>query len=160
LKQARDLYRQLAELEPENPIHAQNVAQLTAQLGDMGDKGAAAPVRSVVPEQLNEPEKTVGPRNLPEIEQAVESALTESELYQSYNAIPKAIDPLEKALPRAPEDVRLNQRLAALYVRSERYAEAAMRFATLRAVFEREGLVGEASQCAEMEQKYRARAAT
>jgi tetratricopeptide (TPR) repeat protein len=159
LSEARELYRHLAELEPENPIHSQNVAQIAAQLGDLGDNGEPAALQASMPEELDETERSVGPRNLPEIEQAIETALTESELYQSYNAIPKAIAPLEKTLKRAPEDVRLNQRLAALYVRSERYADAAARFALLRVIFDREGLENESTQCAEMEQKYRDRAA-
>src|SRR5438477_196850 len=82
--------------------------QRTAKLGDLGDKGEPAVPRttSTLPEQMDEPERAVGPRNLPEIEQAIENALTESELYQSYNSIPKSIAPLENALARAPEDVR------------------------------------------------------
>ena len=160
LAEAREIYHHLAQAEPENPTHHQNYARLAAELGEADPQVVklAPEEEAVVPEQLPDHEVSVPQQYLSQIEEAIESALTDSDLFQSYNAMPRAIAPLEAVLVRAPEDIRLNQRLAALYVRVERYADAAARFAVLRQVFEREHLESEAAQCAEMEQKYHARA--
>jgi tetratricopeptide (TPR) repeat protein len=162
LAEAREIYRHLAEVEPENPLHHQNYTRVATQMGETDTRpvNLAAEEEAVVPEQLPDHEVSVPQQYLSQIEEAIENALTDSELYQSYNAMPRAIAPLEAVLLKAPEDVRLNQRLAALYVRVERYADAADRFSMLRTVFEREHLESEAAQCAEMEQKYRERAGT
>jgi tetratricopeptide (TPR) repeat protein len=160
LAEARQIYRRLAEAEPENPVHHQNYARICSQMGEADTRPVhlAPEDEAVVPEQLPDHEVTVPQQYLAQIEEAIESALTDSDLYQSYNAMPRAIAPLEAVLQKAPEDIRVNQRLAALYVRVERYGDAAARFAVLRTVFEREHLESEAAQCAEMEQKYQARA--
>src|SRR5260370_35498617 len=58
------------------------------------------------------------------ISNAIKAALTEAELFESYNIPLKAIPPLEQVLPKAPRDAHLNHRLAALYSRSSRFQEA------------------------------------
>jgi len=128
LVQARDLYRDLAEMEPENPVHEQNFRQVIAKLGQ------DAAVRPLTPEQggqalLVDELETTAPAVVqefsPEVTAAVRAALTDSELFESYNIPAKAIVPLEKALPQAPRHVMLNQRLAALYARAGRFEQAA-----------------------------------
>src|SRR5690348_18384283 len=57
---------------------------------------------------------------------AVRAALTDAELFVSYNMPAKALGPLLSALPKAPSDLRLNQRLAALHTRAGRFSEAAV----------------------------------
>ena len=75
----------------------------------------------------------------PPTEKAIESALTDAELYVSYNVPSKAIPPLEAALPLAPQDVNLNQRLASLYARAERFADAARMYQNLSKIYEELG---------------------
>jgi hypothetical protein len=58
----------------------------------------------------------------------------------------KALGPLMAVLPIAPSDVRLNQRLAALYTRSERFADAAACCQTLATVYSQAGLTEEAAR--------------
>ena len=58
----------------------------------------------------------------------------------------KALGPLMAVLPIAPQDVRLNQRLAALYTRSEHFADAAACCHTLATVYSETGLAEEASR--------------
>ncbi len=60
-----------------------------------------------------------------ELEEEIQTALTESELFENYKASDRAIASLEAVLTSAPFDLRLNQHLAALYARNQRFADAA-----------------------------------
>ena len=142
LKKARDIYRELAELEPENPLHMQNYKQLAAKLGDdplarqMPKEQASAPMMvDELESAITEIEQTYPP----DVESAVRAALTDSELFDSYNLPAKSIAPLEAVLPKAPGDVRLNQRLAGLYRRANRLQDAARCCALLQKMFEAHG---------------------
>lgn len=156
LQQAADLYRELSEAEPENPLHQQNYRQVIARMGKdsatrelsteeggqalMVDELETAPV--VVQEY---------PRELAE---AIDAALTDSELFSSYNVPEKAIPPLEKVIPQAPNDVRLRQRLASLYARTDRFADAANACTVLADVHAIAGFAEQANQYREMAAKY------
>ena len=161
LPRARDLYNQLAALEPENPVHAQNYKQVSIRLGDdaanrplTADEGAQA----LMVDELEMDAPTVDQEYPSEVVRAIRTALTDSELLESYNLPTKAIAPLEAVLPSAPGDVLLNQRLASLYVRAERFSEAARCCDTLRAVYRKAGHRELAAQYAEMSAKYHERA--
>src|SRR5437588_12296713 len=79
----------------------------------------------------------------PAIEQAypesisaeVRAALTDAELFVSYNMPAKALGPLIAAMPKAPHDIRLNQRLLALHTRAGRFAEGAICCRSLEKVY-------------------------
>jgi tetratricopeptide (TPR) repeat protein len=161
LVRARDLYQQLAALEPENPVHAQNYKQVCLRLGDDAanrpltqDEGEQA----LMVDQLEVDAPAIGQEYPADLARAIRTALTDSELLESYNLPTKAIAPLEAALPRAPRDVLLNQRLASLYVRAERYSEAARCCDILRAVYRQAGRHQHAAQYGEMSAKYHERA--
>ncbi|MBV9088224.1 MAG: tetratricopeptide repeat protein, partial [Acidobacteriaceae bacterium] len=127
LARARDLYKQLAEVEPDNPVHLQNYNQVRERMGEnpqarampAGDADAAFMVDELESSLVVE---TSYPR---EVMEAVKSAITDSELLDSYNLQKKALAPLEAVLPEAPLHPMLNQRLASLYAREERFSEAA-----------------------------------
>lgn len=154
LDRAQALYCELAEIEPENTLHQQTLVELARQTG-------AHPVideTSAVAESLTSADASAVAEKYPkEVAQAIEAALTDSELFQSYNSPARAIAALEAVLAQAPKDTALNHRLAALYVRSERYLDAAECFAVLRSAYEQEGRTDDAQQCAAMEEKYRQR---
>ncbi len=161
LARARDLYQQLAALEPENPLHAQNYKQVCVRLGNDAatrpltrDEGAQA----LMVDELEIDAPTVDQEYPAELARAIRTALTDSELLDSYNLPAKAIAPLEAALPSAPRDALLNQRLASLYVRAERYSEAARCCDILRAVYSQAGHHQLAAQYGEMSAKYHQRA--
>jgi hypothetical protein len=63
-------------------------------------------------------------------------------------------------LPQAPNDVRLNQRLAALHTRAGRFAEAAVCCHTLQTVYSDAGYPEEATRYGELAQRYEQRSAT
>lgn len=160
--QARDLYKELSELEPENPLHSQNYNQMLSKLGEdsmirpltVEESGQALMV-----EELEHTATPVHQEYTPTVEKAIEAALTDAELFISYNVPLKAIAPLETVLPIAPRDLRLNQRLASLYLRAGRYADAVKTCKLLSELFAEFGHQTEAESYAEEAQKYRARAA-
>ena len=147
LSRARDLYQGLAEQEPQNPIHMQNYQQVVGMMGGTaGSKLLTVEEGIVLVEELEATAPPVDQQYSPEIANALRAALTDTELFISYNMPDKAYGPLMAVLPIAPSDVRLNQRLAALYTRSERFGEAAACCRTLASVYSEAALTEEASR--------------
>jgi tetratricopeptide (TPR) repeat protein len=159
IARARDYYQKLTALEPNNTQHVQNYHQCLARLS--GDtSGAAQPMdqgsQAVAIEEVQtstEVEQTLAP----ETADAVEAALTDAELFDSYNLATKAIGPLEKVLPRAPRDIRINRRLVSLYARSGRMKEAAERCRVLESVYLEAGAASDAAQFADLAARYQER---
>ena len=150
LEKARDLYKGLADLEPGNPLHMQNYRQVMVRLGQ---DVAARPTEPDQSEQaffIEELAEQTGPSlqqsYTPAIAETINSALTESELYESYGKAQQALQLLESALKKAPEDVRLNQRLASIYLRNGRSDDAAKCYILLSQIFNKVGKKEEASQ--------------
>src|SRR5581483_11246508 len=162
LARARDLYRELAQLEPENPIHDQNYRQTIARLGEdaaVRPLSAQEAGQAFMVDELEVSAPAIEQGHPPPLEDAIKAAVTEAELLDSYNLLPKAIATLEAALPRAPRDARLNQRLASLYARTGRMAEAANCCDTLASVYRDAGHTERALEYSELAAKYRERAA-
>ncbi len=162
LARARDLYRELAQLEPENPIHDQNYRKTIARLGEdaaVRPLSAQEAGQAFMVDELEVSASAIEQGHPPPLEDAIKAAVTEAELLDSYNLLPKAIATLEAALPRAPRDARLNQRLASLYARTERMAEAANCCDTLASVYRDAGHTERALEYSELAAKYRERAA-
>src|SRR5579864_4040865 len=158
---ARDLYKQLTEMEPENALHAQSYRQMLAKLGEDSATRILTPeeaAQAFMVEELDETAPSVHQTYDPPTEKAIESALTDAELYVSYNVPSKAIPPLEAALPLAPQDVNLNQRLASLYARAERYGDAARMYQNLSKIYDELGHPAEAAKYLEAAKKFSLRA--
>ncbi len=160
--EARDLYKELAELEPENPLHNQNYRQMLSRLGEdslarplASDQGAQA----VMVEELEHDAPAIHQTYDPAVEKSIEAALTDAELFVSYNVASKAIAPLEDALPLAPRDARLNQQLATLYIKAERYADAGRVCQVLAEVYQEAGHAEESAKYAAAAKDYKERAA-
>jgi len=159
--EARDLYQKLTEMEPENAIHAQNHKQMLVKLGEDSATRILTPeeaAQAFMVEELDETATQVQQNYDPPTEKAIESALTDAELYVSYNVPAKAIPPLEAALPLAPHDVNLNQRLASLYARAERYGDAARMYQNLSKIYDELGHPAEAAKYLEAAKKFALRA--
>ena len=159
--EARDLYQKLMAMEPENALHTQNYKQMLAKLGEDSATRILTPEeaqQAFMVEELDDTATTVHQSYDPPTEKAIESALTDAELYVSYNVPAKAIPPLEAALPLAPQDVNLNQRLASLYVRAERFADAARMYRNLSKIYGELDHPAEAAKYLEAAKKYDLRA--
>src|SRR6202034_2915330 len=106
LARARDLYQKLAAIEPANPLHMQNYQQVVSQLsGTSGNKLITPEEAVVLVEDLEATAPSVHQHYSDEISLAVRSALTDAELFISYNMPAKALGPLVGALPMAPDDL-------------------------------------------------------
>jgi tetratricopeptide (TPR) repeat protein len=158
LTQARDLYQKLAQVEPQNPLHMQNYQQVVSQLGGSSGSKLITPEEAVVLiDDLEATAPAIHQHYSDEIALAVRSALTDAELFISYNMPAKAMGPLLGALPMAPNDLRLNQRLAALHTRAGRFAEAGVCCRTLQNIYSGADHPDEASRYAELAERYEER---
>jgi pilus assembly protein FimV len=158
LPRARDLYQQLSTIEPQNPLHMQNYQQVVSQLGGTSGSKLITPEEAVVLiDDLEATAPSVHQHYTDEIALAVRSALTDAELFISYNMPAKALGPLVGALPLAADDLRLNQRLAALHTRAGRFAEAAQCCRTLQRVYSAAEHPDEASRYGELAERYEER---
>ncbi len=160
LARARDLYQKLASLEPQNTLHMKNYQQVVSQLGGTtGTKLLSAEEAAVIVDELEATSPAIHQHYSDEVSLAVRSALTDAELFISYNMPAKALGPLQAALPQAPHDLRLNQRLAALHTRAGRFAEAGVCCRTLQALYSEAEYPEEATRYGELADRYEERSA-
>ncbi|MGA8201786.1 MAG: tetratricopeptide repeat protein, partial [Candidatus Sulfotelmatobacter sp.] len=158
LARARDLYQKLATMEPGNPLHLNNYQQVVSQLGGpSAEKLISAEEAAVIVDELEATSPAVHQHYPDAVALAVRSALTDAELFISYNMPAKALAPLMATLPQAPNDLRLNQRLAALHTRAERFAEAGVCCRTLQSVYSEAGYPEEATRYGELADRYEQR---
>ena len=139
-------------------MHMQNYQQVVGMMaGGSGSRLITVEEGAVLIEELETTAPPVNQTYSPEIALALRAALTDAELFVSYNMPDKALGPLMAALPIAPMDVRLNQRLAALHTRSERFADAAACCRNLEQVYDEAGLCGRIPRYGELAQRYEER---
>ncbi|PYY18759.1 MAG: hypothetical protein DMG60_07090 [Acidobacteria bacterium] len=166
LQQAADLYQLLSQSEPDNPLHEQNYRQINSRMGkdavtrelstEEGEQ--ALMVDALMGDDLEAPPAFVQEYSR-DLSEEINSALTDSELFASYNVPEKAIAPLEDVLPKVPKDIRVRQRLAAMYARVGRFADAANSCTALAEVHAEAGFAEQAEQFREIGKKYREQAA-
>jgi pilus assembly protein FimV len=158
LEKARDCYAKLMQIEPANQMHARNHQQV---LEKMGHSDTPRQITSEEGSSLIEELEATAPfieQHYPdEVALAVRSALTDAELFMSYNSAPKALEPLMSALPKAPRDLRLNQKLASLHTKAGRFTEAAVCCRTLESIYHDAGHNEQAARYGELAAKYEQR---
>ena len=142
LERARDAYKELIELEPDNNAHVQGYRQVCAL---MGPGGASAPAPQAAadeqPRTLDDYVQAEGPElpvqsYPPEAEERIQAALTEAELCESFSSKTKGVAALEAALQVAPDDLRLNRTLAVFYTQVGQKSLATRCYATMHRVLE------------------------
>jgi tetratricopeptide (TPR) repeat protein len=155
LARARDLYQMLATTEPQNLLHMQNYQQIVGRMeGAAPANGITAEEGAVIVEELEATAPVIDQSYPDHVAIAVRSAVTDADLFLSYNLPDKALVPLLGALPQAPRDARLNQRLAALHTRFLRFTEAAVCCRTLESVYHDAGYPDEAVRYGELAERY------
>ncbi len=159
LEKARDYYLKLTQAEPQNQLHTRNYEQVVARLGGgpSGSRLITPEEGAVLVEELEATAPFIDQRYADDIALSVRAALTDAELFVSYNMPAKALGPLLSALPKAPRDLRLNQRLAALHTRAGRFSEAAVCCRNLEQLYHDAGHPDEASRYSELAVKYEER---
>jgi len=160
LTKARDLYLQLATMEPQNALHARNYQQVVAKIGATGGSGQITSEEgALMVDELEAIAPFIDQHYAEEVTSAARAALTDAELFVSYNMPEKALGPLAAALPVAPRHIKLNQRLASLYTRTGRFADAALCCRTLQTVYAEAGFGEESSRYGDLASKYEDRGA-
>ena len=158
LEKSRDYYLKLTQLEPENQLHARNYQQVIGRLGTPSSSRLITPEEgAVMVDELEATAPFIDQRYSDEVALFVRAALTDAELFISYNMPAKALGPLLSALPQAPRDLRINQRLAALHTRASRFTEAAVCCRTLESIYHDAGHPDEATRYGELAAKYEER---
>ena len=161
LAKARDLYKELADLEPSNPQHMQNFRQVQKR---MGEEPTARPLsageasQALFVEEIDTPPPPTQEEYPASLMEKISNVLTDAELFESYNKPQQAVGPLESVLAKAPRDVRVNQRLISVYGRLGRLADAATRCDILKAVYYEADMAVEARKYADMAIRFRERA--
>ena len=159
LEKARGYYLKLTQLEPENQLHARNYQQVLGRLGvATSSQLITAEEGAVWVDELEATAPFIDQRYDDEVALAVRAALTDAELFISYNMPSKALGPLLSVLPDAPRDLRINQRLAALHTRASRFTEAGVCCRTLESIYHEAGYPEEAKRYAELATRYEERA--
>jgi pilus assembly protein FimV len=159
LERARELYQMLATMEPQNQIHTQNYQQVVARMeGSAPGRMITAEEGAVIVDELEATAPVIDQSYPDDVAVAVRAALTDADLFLSYNLPDKAIVPLLGALPQAPRDARLNQRLATLHTRAQRFTEAAVCCRNLESVYSEFGYPDEAMRYGELAGRYEERA--
>ncbi|HUQ49954.1 MAG TPA: tetratricopeptide repeat protein [Terriglobales bacterium] len=158
LAKAKLLYQELAQQEPENPLHQQNYKQV---IGMLGEDPASKPLSREEAQQpmmtddtATEQGAVIHHEYTPEVAAAVQAALTDAELFDSYNLPAKSVPPLEAGLKHAPRDSQLHARLIQAYVKVGRYMEAARSANILKEVFAEHGHTGDSQNYGELAGKY------
>jgi len=158
LTRARDLYQMLATMEPQNAMHMQGYHQVLARMEEASpSRLITAEEGAVIVEELEATAPVIDQSYPDDVAVALRSAVTDADLFLSYNLPEKAIVPLLGALPQAPRDVRLNQRLVALHTRSRRFTEAAVCCRNLESMYSESGHPDEALRYGELATRYEER---
>ena len=156
LEKAREYYLKLTQLEPANQMHTQNYQQVLEKQGTTPKTlhPITAEEGTALVDELEATAPFIEQRYDDEVALAVRAALTDAELFISYNMPAKALAPLISALPKAPRDLQLNQKLAALHTRAGRFAEAGVCCRTLESIYHDAGHADEAARYADLAAKY------
>jgi pilus assembly protein FimV len=158
LPRARDLYQKLATVEPGNPLHMNHYQQVASQIGgNSSGTLISSEEAAVIVDELEATAPSIHQHYSDAVALAIRSALTDAELFISYNMPAKALGPLTVALSQAPTDLRLNQRLAALHTRASRFAEAGVCCRTLQNIYSEAGYPEEATRYGELADRYQER---
>ena len=165
LRKSRQSSRLLSKAHTAGAAEPVAHPQLSASAGQAGRRctGArfiTAEEGAVLVEELEATAPFIDQRYPDDIALAVRAALTDAELFVSYNMPAKALGPLLSALPKAPSDLRLNQRLAALHTRAGRFSEAAVCCRNLEQLYHDAGHPDEATRYKELADKYEERTST
>jgi tetratricopeptide (TPR) repeat protein len=136
---ARDLHLQVAAVEPQKP------GATDEQYLGIGEAGSKIAGKSedepgpVVLDDLNTSAPPVEQKYPEALATELHQAITDADLYISYKSPEKAMPALVAVLPKAANDVPINQRLAALHVRAGRLEEAAECCRTLESAYAQAG---------------------
>lgn len=167
LERAREAYEELLEREPQNDHNRRRLSQVRAKLGLAPLEAPAMAVRPELPSEgiplpptEDQPASPAEEAPAPaaagdeETERFVSQALTDVDLFSSYNLIQKATDLLEKVLRRAPRHPVALERLLDLCLGAGNDRRTAELAAQLEEIYEEKGDQNRVERFADLRQRF------
>ena len=159
LARSRDLYQKLAQLEPQNTLHMQNYQQVVSQLGGTSGSKLITPEEAVVLlDDLEATAPSVHQHYSDEVALSIRSALTDAELFISYNMPAKALGPLTGALPLA-QTICVSTSVLPRYTLAPSVRGRSLCCRTLQRIYSEAEYPEEATRYGELAQRYEERSA-
>ncbi|MBI2816391.1 MAG: tetratricopeptide repeat protein [Acidobacteria bacterium] len=169
LDKARELFKELVALEPDNTDHLYLLRQVEAEMGHVTPTAEeslepavamaselSGPVTNLMPAASPEPTATETLSH--QEEQVVKNCITEAELFITYKQFARAIEVVEGGLAQIPGNIRLTEQLLALCELARDYAKAAQCCESLAEAYVRLGDGERAARYGEMIVTYRQKA--
>jgi tetratricopeptide (TPR) repeat protein len=136
LDEARALLQDLVGSDPDNQQYLRDLREVEAKLGrPAAPPPSAGRVEAAFAEELAAPPVAVRQPLTAQEQEALNAAITESDLYVTYRQTDKAVASLQAVLARLPSNITLNERLLELYEQARQFDKAAARAEALRVVY-------------------------
>jgi tetratricopeptide (TPR) repeat protein len=171
LEKARAAYEELLEREPQNEFNRRRLSQVREKLGLPELEAAPMPVRqkpsemvaqqtpaaeqdvTLTPKKAAEPARAEAPPQ-DELQRYVQQALTDVDLFSSYNLTQKAMDLLETVLKRAPGHPQALEKLLDMCLGAGNERRTAELAAQLEAIYRDKGDSQRAERFADLHRRY------
>jgi len=171
LEKARAAYEELLEREPQNEFNRRRLSQVREKLGLPELEAAPMPVRqkpsemvaqqapaaeqdvTLTPKKAAEPARAEAPPQ-DELQRYVQQALTDVDLFSSYNLTQKAMDLLETVLKRAPGHPQALEKLLDMCLGAGNERRTAELAAQLEAIYREKGDSQRAERFADLHRRY------
>jgi len=171
LEKARGAYEELLEREPQNEFNRRRLSQVREKLGLPPLEAAPMPVRPKPSEAIAQqqtvsdqdvtltPKKAAEPARVEavpqdELQRYVQQALTDVDLFSSYNLTQKAMDLLETVLKRAPGHPQALEKLLDMCLGAGNERRTAELAAQLEAIYREKGEAHRAERFADLHRRY------
>ncbi len=171
LEKARAAYEELLEREPQNEFNRRRLSQVREKLGLPPLEAEPMPVRpkpseavaqsapapeldvTLTPKKGPEPARVEAPPQ-DELQRYVQQALTDVDLFSSYNLTQKAMDLLETVLKRAPGNPQALEKLLDMCLGAGNEKRTAELAAQLEAIYRDKGDGPKAERFADLHRRY------
>ena len=171
LEKARAAYEELLEREPQNDFNRRRLSQVRQKLGMPPLEAEAMPVRPAPSEAVAQqqsatdqdvtltPKSAAAPPHVEappqdELQRYVQQALTDVDLFSSYNLTQKAVDLLETVLKRAPGHPQALEKLLDLCLGAGNERRTAELASQLDAIYREKGEPQRAERFADLHRRY------
>ena len=172
LEKARAAYEELLEREPQNEFNRRRLSQVREKLGMPPLEAEPMPIRpkpselvaqaapaaeqqdvTLTPKRSPEPARVEAPPQ-DELQRYVQQALTDVDLFSSYNLTQKAMDLLETVLKRAPGHPQALEKLLDMCLGAGNEKRTAELASQLEAIYREKGDATRAERFADLHRRY------
>lgn len=156
LAEAASVYYQLVQLEPNDPVHRENLRQVQERLGlssdqtplpklvpDMGalaDRFLSEPtLQTITPQGTEEPGGQPGAQGASEGGEEVKGFIVEGDLFAGYGLYQKAIDQYQRVVDAIPHHIEAHEKIRDMWAKSGDLSKAANECLILANIFTARG---------------------